>query len=102
MLRVLAELPIERGPPDHIRSGNGRAFAAKAVRSWLGREIFCSLCEAEVQIERWWRHDNTVRPRSALGYRPPAPDTSCLTLLGLPTLCSRTPSRARHAAGWPW
>jgi transposase InsO family protein len=30
--------------------------------------------EAEVLIERWRRHDNTIRPHSALGYRPPAPE----------------------------
>ena len=37
------------------------------------REIFHSLREAQVLIEAWRRHYNTVRPRSALGYRPPAP-----------------------------
>ncbi|MDP6735786.1 MAG: integrase core domain-containing protein, partial [Nitrospinaceae bacterium] len=25
--------------------------------------------------EQWRRHYNTVRPHSALGYRPPAPET---------------------------
>jgi len=25
--------------------------------------------------EHWRRHYNTVRPHSALGYRPPAPET---------------------------
>jgi transposase InsO family protein len=38
------------------------------------REIFYSLREAEVLIERWRRHDTTIRPHSALGYRPPAPE----------------------------
>jgi putative transposase len=28
-----------------------------------------------VLIEQWRRHYNTVRPHSALGYRPPAPQT---------------------------
>jgi len=28
-----------------------------------------------VLIERWRRHYNTLRPHSALGYRPPAPET---------------------------
>jgi transposase InsO family protein len=37
VLQVLAELFIERGPPDHIRSDNGPEFAAKAVRNWLGQ-----------------------------------------------------------------
>ena len=30
--------------------------------------------EAKILIERWRREYNTVRPHSALGYRPPAPE----------------------------
>lgn len=40
----------------------------------LDREIFYSLREAQVLIEAWRQHYNTVRPHSALGYRPPAPE----------------------------
>ncbi|MEL6218846.1 MAG: integrase core domain-containing protein, partial [Pseudomonadota bacterium] len=40
----------------------------------LNSEIFFSLREAQILIERWRRHYNTVRPQSALGYRPPAPE----------------------------
>lgn len=40
----------------------------------LDREIFYSLREAQVLIELWRRHYNAVRPHSALGYRPPAPE----------------------------
>ena len=36
VLAVLADLFIEHGPPEHIRSDNGPEFAAKAVRQWLG------------------------------------------------------------------
>jgi transposase InsO family protein len=32
VLAALADLFVERGPPDHIRSDNGPEFAAKAVR----------------------------------------------------------------------
>ena len=39
----------------------------------LDGEIFYTLKEAQVLIERWRRHYNTVRPHSSLGYRPPAP-----------------------------
>jgi transposase InsO family protein len=28
----------------------------------------------EVLMERWRVHYNTIRPHSALGYRPPAPE----------------------------
>ena len=38
----------------------------------LNREICYTLKEAQILIERWRQEDNTVRPHSALGYRPPA------------------------------
>jgi transposase InsO family protein len=38
----------------------------------LDGEIFYSLREAQILIESWRRHYNTVRPHGALGYRPPA------------------------------
>ena len=41
----------------------------------LDGELFYTLLEAQVWIERWRRHDNTKRPHSSRGYRPPAPDT---------------------------
>jgi len=39
----------------------------------LAREIFYSLKEAQAMIEMWRQQYNTVRPHSALGYRPPVP-----------------------------
>ena len=33
------------------------------------------LREAQILIEPWRIHYNTVRPHIALGYRPPAPET---------------------------
>ena len=41
----------------------------------LNGEIFYTLKEAKVLIEQWRCHYNTIRPHSALGYRPPAPQT---------------------------
>ena len=41
----------------------------------LNGEIFYSLKEAQIVIEQWRKHYNTIRPRSSLGYRPPAPQT---------------------------
>ena len=38
-------------------------------------EIFYTLQEAQVLIERWRRDYNSNRPHSALDYRPPAPVT---------------------------
>lgn len=42
----------------------------------LNGEIFYSLAEARILIEAWRRHYNAVRPRSSLGYRPPAMEAS--------------------------
>ena len=37
VLHCLADLFVEHGPREYIRSDNGPEFAAKAVRQWLGR-----------------------------------------------------------------
>ncbi len=37
-------------------------------------EIFDTLLEAQVLIERWRQEYNHVRPHSSLGYKPPAPE----------------------------
>jgi transposase InsO family protein len=41
----------------------------------LNGEIFYSLKEAQIVIEQWRKHYNTIRPHSALNYRPPPPQT---------------------------
>lgn len=107
VIDVLADVMIERGIPEHIRSDNGPEMVAKSLRAWLGRvgtktlyiqpgspwengycesfngklrnellngELFYTLREAQVLIEQWRHHYNRVRPHSALGYRPPAPE----------------------------
>ena len=35
VIETLADVMLMRGVPDHIRSGNGPEFAAKALRAWL-------------------------------------------------------------------
>jgi putative transposase len=32
------------------------------------------LREAQIAIESWRRHYNTIRPHASLGYKPPAPE----------------------------
>ena len=109
VLETLADVMIDRGTPQYIRSDNGPEFIALALRQWisdvgtqtayiepgspwengfcesfnsklrdelLNGEVFYSLREAEVLIERWRRHFNTVRPHSSLGYVPPAPEAT--------------------------
>ena len=50
------------------------SFNGKLRDELLAREAFDTLLEAKVLIERWRQHYNTIRPHSALGYRPPAPE----------------------------
>jgi putative transposase len=40
----------------------------------LKREVFDTLREAKVIIKRWRQHTDGIRPHSALGCRPPAPE----------------------------
>ena len=63
---------IERGSP--WKNGYVESFNARFRDELLDGEIFHTLSEAKVLIEQWRRHYNTVRPRSSLGWRPPAPE----------------------------
>jgi len=65
-------LYIERGSPRE--NGYCESFNGKLRDECLNGEIFYSLKEAQVVIERWRVEYNTLRPHSALGYRPPAPE----------------------------
>jgi transposase InsO family protein len=49
----------------------------------LNGELFYTLKEAQIIIERWRIHYNTVRPHSSLGSQPPAPETIQLASSGL-------------------
>lgn len=62
---------IEPGSP--WENGYIESFNGKMRDELLDREIFYSLKEAEILVEQWRIEYNTIRPHSALGYRPPAP-----------------------------
>ncbi len=64
---------IEPGSP--WENGYIESFNGKMRDELLNLEIFYSLKEAQMLIEMWRKHYNTVRPHSALGYRPPVPAT---------------------------
>jgi transposase InsO family protein len=64
---------IEPGSP--WENGYVESFNGKFRDELLNGEIFYTLQEAQVIIERWRREYNTFRPHSSLGYRPPAPET---------------------------
>ena len=63
---------IEPGSP--WENGYNESFNGKLRDELLNGEIFTTLLEAQVLIERWRKEYNEFRPHSALGYRPPAPE----------------------------
>ena len=71
---------IEPGSP--WENGYVESFNGKLRDELLDREIFYTLTEAQILIERWRRQYNTVRPHSALGYRPPTPKAVVPTPIG--------------------
>ena len=64
---------IEPGSP--WENGYVESFNARFRDELLNGELFYTLREAQILIEQWRIHYNTVRPHSALGYRPPAPES---------------------------
>jgi putative transposase len=65
-------LYIEPGSP--WENGYIESFNGKLRDELLNVEIFTTLFEAQVLIENWRKDYNQIRPHSALGYRPPAPE----------------------------
>jgi len=63
---------IRPGKP--IENAYIESFNGKLRDELLNREIFETLFEAKVLVERWRVEYNTVRPHSSLNYRPPAPE----------------------------
>ena len=63
---------IEPGSP--WENGYNESFNGKLRDELLNGEIFYSLAEAAVLVEQWRRAYNTVRPHSACGGFPPAPE----------------------------
>lgn len=64
---------IEPGSP--WENGYCESFNSKLRDEFLNGEIFYTLQEVDVLINRWRIYYNTIRPHSSLGYRPPAPET---------------------------
>jgi transposase InsO family protein len=85
-------LYIEPGSP--WENGYVESFNGKLRDELLNGEIMYSVKEAKVLIECWRRHYNTIRPHSALGYRPPAPEA----IAAGPTSASLRSDQQRAAA----
>jgi transposase InsO family protein len=67
---------IEPGSP--WENGYVESFNGKLRDELLNGEIFYTLKEAKVLIERWRQRYNRLRPHSSLGYRPPGPEATWL------------------------
>ncbi len=70
---------IEPGSP--WENGYCESFNGKLRDEALNPEIFYTLREAQIIIERWRTEYNTFRPHSSLGYRPPAPEAFLKTFI---------------------
>ena len=79
-------------PGSPWENGFIESFNARLRDELLDGEIFYSLKEAQVIIESWRRHYNTVRPHGSLGYRAPAPEVF------VPAMSAQTAQQSRPAA----
>jgi len=70
---------IEPGSP--WENGYIESFNGKLRDEMLNREVFYTLTEARILIEQWRKEYNHIRPHSALGYRPPAPEVTMPVIL---------------------
>lgn len=73
-LQQLKVQPLYIEPGSPWENGYIESFNGKMRYELLDGEIFFSLLEAQVIIEKWRKHYNTKRPHSSLGYKPPAPE----------------------------
>ena len=78
-------------PGSPWENGYVESFNARLRDELLDGEIFYSLREAQVIIESWRNHYNTVRPHGSIGYKPPAPEVH------LPALDAGLPVQPRPA-----
>jgi putative transposase len=64
-------LYIEPGSP--WENGYNESFNGRLRDELLNGEVFYTLKEAQVILEKWRHHYNHIRPHSSLNYHPPAP-----------------------------
>jgi putative transposase len=82
-------------PGSPWENGYVESFNARLRDELLDGEIFYSLREAQIVIESWRRHYNSVRPHASLGYRPPAPEVFVPAFAAWPAAPSRPAPPAR-------
>ncbi|HVH79127.1 MAG TPA: IS3 family transposase [Stellaceae bacterium] len=71
-------------PGSPWENGFIESFNARLRDELLNSEIFYTLREAQIVIESWRRHCNTVRPHASIGYRAPAPEVFVPALAAWP------------------
>ncbi|MCJ2016860.1 IS3 family transposase [Methylobacterium sp. E-065] len=76
-------------PGSPWENGYVESFNARLRDELLNGEIFYTLKEAQIVIESWRRHYNTVRPHASLGYRPPAPEVFMPAFTAWPAALAR-------------
>jgi len=68
-------------PGSPWENGYIESFNGKLRDELLNREIFTTLAEARVLLAQWKEEYNHIRPHSARGYKPPAPEARLLATL---------------------
>jgi len=68
--------PLYILPGSPWENGFNERFNGTLRREILNAEHFHNLGEAQAVIAAWQHQYNTIRPHSALNYRPPAPETT--------------------------
>jgi putative transposase len=91
-------LYIKPGSP--WENGYNESFNSKLRDELRNGEIFTTLREAQVLIEHWRRHYNTVRPHSSLAIVRRLQKRSCRQLSTCPTLRSGQLKRWHLSAGF--
>lgn len=76
-------------PGSPWENGFVESFNARLRDELLNGEIFYSLREAQIVIESWRRHYNTIRPHGSLGYKPPAPEVFVPAFAAWPAALTR-------------
>ena len=76
-------------PGSPWENGFTESFNARLQDELLNGEIFYTLREAQIIIESWRHHYNTVRPHASLGYKPPAPEVFVPALSAWPAALRR-------------
>jgi putative transposase len=97
----LAELGVTTlfiEPASPWENGYVESFNGKLRDELLNGEIFYTLKEAQILVERWRREYNGQRPHSSRGRRPPAPETLALPGFSLTDFAPLTLMRERALA----